>query len=190
MCFMSKKNFYIDLFTTMFMISLSTFGGGFVIISLMQKKFVEERKWIDKEEILDLTAIAQSAPGSLAVNAAFLFGYQLRKLKGALVATIATILPSFIIIVFISLFYSFFSDNIVVQTGLKVMRSGVAAVIIDVALKLSQDVVKSKDVYNIAFMVFAFVMSFIIGVSTISLIILGLIMASAIEFKNVRKSVA
>lgn len=92
----AKKLF--TLFRSMFMLSACTFGGGFVIVSLMKKKFVEELKWLEEDEMLDVTAITQSAPGPLPVNASVIIGYKMFGLTGSLVAVLGTILPPMIII--------------------------------------------------------------------------------------------
>ncbi|MPM75756.1 hypothetical protein SDC9_122750 [bioreactor metagenome] len=180
---MEKKTGKIDLtlFKTMFVISMSTFGGGFVIITLMQKKFCDELAWIKREEILNLTAIAQSAPGSLAVNAAILFGYQVRGLKGALIAVSATILPPLLILSVVSLFYNAFIHNQMIQLALQVMRSGVAAVIFDAVLNLLKDVLKTKDLYNILIMISAFIASYFMKVDTIVIVLICLSLGLALE---------
>ena len=87
-----KKDFtfYRKLFTSTFYLSAFTFGGGYVIIPLMRKKFVEQFHWIEETEMLDLTAIAQSAPGPIAVNASSLIGYRLAGFAGAMVSTLGT----------------------------------------------------------------------------------------------------
>ena len=81
------------LFTSTFTLSAFTFGGGYVIIPLMRKKFVEQLHWLEEEEMLDLTAIAQATPGALAVNAAILIGYRVAGIIGALVTVLGTVLP-------------------------------------------------------------------------------------------------
>ena len=86
------KKFYWKLFSSTFSLSAFTFGGGFVIIPLMRKKFVEELSWIDEQEMLDLTAIAQSSPGAIAVNASILIGYRLDGFRGALITVLGTCL--------------------------------------------------------------------------------------------------
>ena len=103
-----KKNFrfFIRLFLSTFYISAFTFGGGFVIIPLLRKKFVEQYMWINSDEMLDLTAIAQSAPGAVAVNASVLIGYRLAGFIGAAVTVVATILPPLITLSVISFIYS------------------------------------------------------------------------------------
>ena len=81
------------LFISMFVLSACTFGGGFVIVSLMKKKFVDELQWLDEEEMLDITAITQSSPGPLPVNASVIIGYRMAGLTGSLIAVLGTILP-------------------------------------------------------------------------------------------------
>lgn len=138
------KKTFIKLFTSTFYLSAFTFGGGYVIIPLMKKKFVDDLKWIEEEEMLNLTAIAQSSPGAVAVNASILLGYRIAGILGALVTILGTILPPLIIISIISFFYEAFSANVVVNAVLKGMQAGVAAVIADVVISLGHNVTKEK----------------------------------------------
>ena len=125
--------FFWTLFISTFTLSAFTFGGGYVIVPLMRKKFVETLGWIDEEEMLDLIAIAQSAPGPIAVNSSIIIGYRLAGIPGALVTTFGTVLPPMVILSAISQFYTAFRDNVVVSLVLKGMGIGVAAVIVDVS---------------------------------------------------------
>lgn len=168
---MEKKISYWKLFLEMIEISTFTFGGGFVIIGMMQKKFCDELHWVSEEEVLDMTAIAQSAPGALAVNSAIIFGYRIAGLKGALVSTLAVIIPPLVIISVICTIYDAFCSNTIVQTALQVMRAGVAAVIVDVVMDLAGKVVSTHDVLNIAFMICAFIASWLCKVSSVSIIL-------------------
>jgi len=127
----NKDASLIQLFWSMLIISAFTFGGGFVIIGMMRKKFCDELHWVSDEEVLDMTAIAQSAPGALAVNSAVIFGYRIKGFKGALISAIATVIPPIVIISIITMIYDSFSANLYVQTALRVMRAGVGAVITD-----------------------------------------------------------
>ena len=102
---MHKKNKYWQLFLSTFKLSACTFGGGFVIIPLMRERFVKELHWIEEEETLDLTAIAQSSPGSIAINASILVGYHVAGIPGALITVVGAALPPLIIISIISAFY-------------------------------------------------------------------------------------
>lgn len=158
------------LFKSMFMLSACTFGGGFVIVSLMKKKFVEELKWLEEDEMLDVTAITQSAPGPLPVNASVIIGYRMAGVLGSLTAILGTILPPMIIISIISVFYEQFRTNPYIAVALQVMRAGVAAVIFDVVINLAKNVLKTKRVLYIVMMVIAFVATYLLGVSAMLII--------------------
>ena len=135
---MRGRNKYLTLFFSTLTLSAFTFGGGYVIISLMQRKFVEELGWLEEDEMLDMTAIAQSCPGAVAVNAAILVGNRVGGLLGTLVAVVGTVIPPFVIISAISLCYDAFSSNVYVAAALKGMESGIAAVIADVTVNLGR----------------------------------------------------
>ena len=171
----------------MLKISTFTFGGGFVIIGMMQKKFCDELHWVSDEEVLDMTAIAQSAPGALAVNSAIIFGYRMGGIQGVLVSTLATILPPIVIISIICNIYDAFSTNKIIQIALQVMRAGVAAVIMDVVLDLGGKVFETKDWINVCLMIAAFVVSWIFKVSSITLILLFLCLGVARYFIERKK---
>ena len=161
----------LQLFLSTFYISAFTFGGGYVIIPLMKKKFADELHWIDDEEMLNLAAIAQSSPGAVAVNASILVGFRVAGVVGALVAILGTVLPPLIIISVISLFYTAFRTNPVVAAVLKGMQSGVAAVVADVVCNMGGKIVKDKDILSVLVMVAAFVASYIFGVNVIYIIL-------------------
>ena len=94
----NKRQVLRRLFFSTLYLSAFTFGGGYVIVTLLKKKFVDEYHWIEEDEMLDLVAIAQSAPGAIAVNGAIVVGYKLAGMLGAAVAIVATIIPPFVII--------------------------------------------------------------------------------------------
>lgn len=168
---MSEKNKKLwTLFKSMFVLSACTFGGGFVIVSLMKKKFVEELKWMEEEEMLDVTAIIQSAPGPLPVNASVIIGYRMAGVIGSLTAILGTILPPMIIISIISLFYDQFRTNRYVAIALQVMRAGVAAVIFDVVINLAKNVCKTRRVLYVVMMIAAFVCAYMLGISAMFII--------------------
>lgn len=158
------------LFKSMFMLSACTFGGGFVIVSLMKKKFVEELQWLEEDEMLDVTAITQSSPGPLPVNASVIIGYRMAGVIGSLTAILGTILPPMIIISVISVFYEQFRTNPYIATALQVMRAGVAAVIFDVVINLASNVVKTRRILYIAMMIIAFVATYLLDVSAMIII--------------------
>lgn len=162
------------LFKSMFVLSACTFGGGFVIVSLMKKRYVEELKWLDEDEMLDVTAITQSSPGPLPVNASVIIGYRMAGVVGSLTAILGTIIPPMVIISIISLFYNQFRTNPYIATALQVMRAGVAAVIFDVVINLAGNVIKTKRILYIAMMVIAFVATYFLDVSAMVVIIVCL----------------
>ncbi len=162
------------LFKSMFVLSACTFGGGFVIVSLMKKRYVEELKWLEEDEMLDVTAITQSAPGPLPVNASVIIGYRMAGIIGSLTAILGTILPPIIIISIISLFYDQFRTNPYIATALQVMRAGVAAVIFDVVINLAGNVIKTKRILYIVMMVVAFVATYLFDVSAMLIIFICL----------------
>lgn len=167
----SKSERLWILFKSMFVLSACTFGGGFVIVSLMKKKFVEELQWLEEDEMLDITAITQSSPGPLPVNASVIIGYRMNGVIGSLVAIIGTIIPPMVIISLISLFYTQFRTNTYIAIMLQVMRAGVAAVIFDVVINLAQNVCKTKRVMYIAMMVISFIATYFFGVSAMLIIL-------------------
>lgn len=163
---------YWKLFKNIFAISACTFGGGFVIIGMIKQKFTEKLHWISEEEILDMTAIAQSAPGPLGVNMAIITGYRIRKIPGALICSLGAVLPPLITISVISVFYNQFQDNVIIARALQVMRAGVAAVIVDVVVNLASNIFKTKNVLWIMVMIAAFVATVFFKVSVIVLILI------------------
>lgn len=132
------------LFFSTFLLSACTFGGGYVIVPLMRKKFVDELHWLDEQEMMDLTAIAQAAPGPIAVNCSILVGYRISGVMGAMFAILGTILPPLLIISLVTLFYQAFRENHVIATMMLGMQAGIAAIIADVVLSMSKPIVMNK----------------------------------------------
>lgn len=133
-----------QLFFSALKLSACTFGGGFVIVPLMRKRFVEQLGWINEQEMLDMTAIAQSSPGAIAVNASILVGYHVAGITGALLTMLGTVIPPLIIISIISLFYQAFRDNAIVGLVMAGMLCGVAAVIFDVVIDMAKTIFQTK----------------------------------------------
>lgn len=168
--------FYLKLFVSCFELSAFTFGGGYVMITLMRKKFVEKLGWLEESEMLDFTVIAQSSPGAIAINATLLIGYKLAGILGAITALFATVLPPFLIIYTLSFGYAVFQDNVIVQGALKGMQAGIAAVIIDVVIGMAKTVLKNKRIISLILMLSAFVAITIFSVSAMLLIGIGAIL--------------
>ena len=166
-----KKQVLRRLFFSTLYLSAFTFGGGYVIVTLLKKKFVDECHWIEEDEMLDLVAIAQSAPGAIAVNGAIVVGYKLAGMPGAAVAIVATIIPPFVIISVISVFYEAFRDNFLVSQMLTGMQAGVGAVIASVVWQMGADVVRSKSAASVLIMAVAFAATCFFGVNVVLVIL-------------------
>lgn len=182
-----KENKLWKLFTSTFILSACTFGGGFVIVSLYKKKFVEELKWLEEDEMLDISAIAQSSPGPIPVNASVILGYRIYGILGSIVAMLGTIIPPFIIISLISIFYNEFRSNEVIAIALQVMRAGVAAVILDVVVNLGKNVVKAKNILYTIVMVVAFIGTYFFNIGAMYIILCCLVIGLVTVLFDYRK---
>ncbi|MDO5734765.1 MAG: chromate transporter [Eubacteriales bacterium] len=151
-----QKLSYKQLFTSCFYLSAFTFGGGYVIVPLMKKKFVEELAWLSEDEMLGLVAIAQTAPGPVAVNTALMLGYQVFGPLGALVAIGGTIIPPLTLLMLISYFYHFVIASPFVAAVLTGMQAGVAAVIADVIFTMAYSFYSQRKFDSLLLVVAAF----------------------------------
>ena len=158
----AKAKVLWKLFISTLYLSAFTFGGGYVIVTLMKKKFVDDLHWIDEKEMLDLVAIAQSSPGAIAVNGAIVV---------VLVSILGTILPPFVIISVISAFYQAFRSNFFISQMLEGMQAGVGAVIASVTYEMGAGIVKEKDAISVGIMIGAFIVSCIFGVNVVLIIL-------------------
>ena len=149
------------LFFTFFKIGLFTFGGGYAMIALLEEEFIQRRKWLDKDEFLDMTAIAESTPGPVAINSATYLGYKLAKVPGAATATVAVCLPSFLIIYAISLFFEQFTQLTVIANAFK----GIQVCVIYLIFSAGVRMLKALDKSPFATGVLAAVMLVMLGLS-------------------------
>ena len=149
------------LFFTFFKIGLFTFGGGYAMIALLEEEFIQRRKWQDKDEFLDMTAIAESTPGPVAINSATYLGYKLAKVPGAATATVAVCLPSFLIIYAISLFFEQFTQLTVIASAFK----GIQVCVIYLIFSAGVRMLKALDKSPFATGVLAAVMLVMVGLS-------------------------
>jgi chromate transporter len=135
---MPKANIYWESFKTFFKIGIFTLGGGYAMIPLIEEEVVNRHKWVSKEELLDLIAIAQSCPGVFAINIAIFIGYKLRKLRGALATAFGTALPSFLIILAIAIFFAAFKENRIIAAMFRGIRPAVVALIAVPTFRMAQ----------------------------------------------------
>lgn len=149
------------LFFTCFKIGLFTFGGGYAMIALLEEEFIQRRKWLDKDEFLDMTAIAESTPGPVAINSATYLGYKLAKVPGAATATVAVCLPSFLIIYAISLFFEQFTQLTVIANAFK----GIQVCVIYLIFSAGVRMLKALDKSPFATGVLAAVLLVMVGLS-------------------------
>lgn len=122
-------NIYVELFAIFCKIGAFTIGGGYAMIPLIENEIVTKRKWITPEDFIDLLAISQSAPGVLAVNISIFIGYKLKGIRGSITTTLGAVLPSFVIIITIAMFFHNFKDNTVIERIFKGIRPAVVALI-------------------------------------------------------------
>lgn len=149
------------LFFTFFKIGLFTFGGGYAMIALLEEEFIQRRRWLDKDEFLDMTAIAESTPGPVAINSATYLGYKLAGVPGAATATVAVCLPSFLIIYAISLFFEQFTQLTVIANAFK----GIQVCVIYLIFSAGVRMLKALDKSPFTTGVLAAVMLVMVGLS-------------------------
>ena len=140
---MRKVKGYLSLFLTMLKIGLFTFGGGYAMIALLENEFVEKKKWLEKDEFLDVAAIAESTPGPIAINAATFIGYKNSGMIGSVIATLGICIPSFVIIYAISLFFDAFLSLTLVAYAFKGIQICVVYLILTAGLKMLKQMKKT-----------------------------------------------
>lgn len=132
------------LFCSFFKIGLFTFGGGLAMLALMEEQCVEKKHWITHDEMMDVTVIAESTPGPIAINCATYVGYQQAGMTGALAATVGVVLPSFFIIYLISMFFNQFLEIKIIANAFKGIKAAVGIIILDAAIMMIRKMEKNK----------------------------------------------
>lgn len=166
---MKKKELWY-IFIEMFKISCFTFGGGYVVIPMIEKTFVDKYHYFTKDELLNMATIAQSSPGVIAVNLSALSGYRIANLKGVACACLGSILPPMIILGTISNFYDVFISNTIITAALHGMEAGALVLLVDVFATMSGTIVKSKDYFLYIMLLASFVANFIFKVNAFIII--------------------
>lgn len=184
-----KKEEYMkkkwELFISFFKIGAFTIGGGYAMIPLMQREIVEKKRWLKHDEVLDMVVISESTPGVLSVNFATYVGYKVAGIWGSIIATISVVIPSFIIILLISLFLDAFSSNQLIQYFLKGIKAGVVILLLSAVIKLLK--INKFSYFNIAMMILTLIIVFTLKVSVFYLLIGGAIVGiiyGAFSFKG------
>ena len=167
------------LFFTFFKIGLFTFGGGYAMIALLEEEFIQRRRWLDKDEFLDMTAIAETTPGPVAINSATYLGYKLAGVPGAAVATVAVCLPSFLIIYAISLFFEQFTQLTVIANAFKGIQVCVIYLIFSAGVRMLQALDHSLFSSGVLLSVFLAMTSLSLAGISVSSILLILLSGAA-----------
>ncbi|MCR5616022.1 MAG: chromate transporter [Saccharofermentans sp.] len=167
----------LSLFLVFFKIGLFTFGGGYAMLALIEDICVEKKKWITHEEMMDITVIAESTPGPIAINLATYVGYKLRKIPGAIIATLGMIIPSFCIIFLISQFLDRFLEIKWVSSAFQGIKIAVAILIIDAAVKMIRKM--KKKPFQITMMIAALISMLVINVLALHVSSLVIMLAGA-----------
>ncbi|MFA5570742.1 MAG: chromate transporter [Sphaerochaetaceae bacterium] len=186
---MSKKRLLWTLFKTTLTISAFTFGGGYVIVPLIRKTFVEKLQWIDEHEMIDLIAVAQSSPGPIAVNSSIIVGYKVGGVIGAFATLLGTVTPPLITLTLLSYIYEIVKNNAYVQMTFYGMSIGVAIVIVDAVLTMAKTVLSDKKWFPLVVMILAFVATYILHINIV-LIILSCAAIGALSILFVAKEEA
>ncbi|MEG1165751.1 MAG: chromate transporter [Oscillospiraceae bacterium] len=178
----NKKPSYAKLFLHTLMLSAFTIGGGYVMIPLMKGRFVDKLGWIDEDELAELTALGQSAPGAMVINVNVLMGYRLLGFRGALCALSGTALPPILILTLVCTFYELIRDNTYISAAFRGMRAGVAAVIADAVVTMAAPYFKKDKIPYIAIMAAAFIAAWVLNINSAFIIlaagVLGLIIGA------------
>ena len=164
-------NIYLEAFGIFFKIGAFTIGGGYAMVPLIENEIVTKRKWIAQEDFIDLLAISQSAPGILAVNISIFIGYKLRGIRGSIITALGTILPSFIIILAIALFFHSFQDNPIVERIFKGIRPAVVALIAAPTFSMAKSAKVNR--YNVWIPIVSALIIWLLGFSPIWVIIIA-----------------
>lgn len=157
---------HLNLFFTMLKIGLFTFGGGYAMIALLENEFISKKKWIEKDEFIDMVAIAESTPGPVAINSATYIGYKLLGFWGSFLATIAVCIPSFAIIFVISLFFDAFLTLTLVSYAFRGIQACVIYLIMSAGLKMMKDM--EKNIFNIIILTVTLACMVLFSVSSVS----------------------
>lgn len=154
-------------------ISAFTFGGGYVVIPMIRKYYVEEKHYFSEDELMNMAAVAQSTPGAIAINLAVLAGYKTDGVRGALICCIASIIPPLVILAIISNCYDAFRSQPLINALLQGMEAGVAALIVDLLIDMVQVVLKQKSIFLNLLMPFVFIGSYFFQINVAYLLIIS-----------------
>lgn len=171
-----KKHILMDLLLTFMKIGLFTFGGGYAMISMIENNCVDRKKWITHDDMMNVTVIAESTPGPIAINCATFVGFQQAGFLGALTATLGMVLPSFLVIYVISIFFDNFLEITVIANGFRGIQVSVGILILDAAVTMIRNMHKRllpRLIMVCSFAVMLLINIFAWNISSISLMLVA-----------------
>ncbi|MDL2237810.1 chromate transporter [Christensenellaceae bacterium OttesenSCG-928-K19] len=177
---MDKIKKMLWLLGTMMYISAFTFGGGYVVIPMVRKSFVQKKKLMTEPELMKIAAMAQSSPGAIAVNTSTLVGYRIDGMPGMIASLVGTLVPPIILLTIIAVNYAAFRDNQIVAAVMQGMEAGVAAIIVDFVIDMCKAVAKEKKLFCIVLIPATFIASFLFSIN-VALILIACVLAAIVE---------
>lgn len=156
---------YLWLFSINLFISAFTFGGGYVVVPMIRKYFVEQKKLFTEEELMNMAAVAQSVPGAIAINLSALAGYRSAGMIGVFLSCLAAVLPPVVILSAVSAWYTVFSTNVMIAAVLKGMQAGAAALIVDLVIDMTNMIVKERSIFLTMMVPASFIAGFIFHIN-------------------------
>jgi len=169
-----------SMFFSFFKIGAFTIGGGYAMLPLMEQEFVERKKWVDGAEIVDIFAVAQSLPGVIAINTSIFIGYKVDRIRGALVAALGVILPSFLSILVIAMVLLEFQENPWVQRAFAGVRAGVTALILLAGIKLGKGILKNRVTW--IFAIGSFIALVILDIPAAAVILISAVLGLGLTY--------
>lgn len=166
---MTQKISLWSLFWITFKLGAITFGGGYIMVPLFEGEFVQQRGWLKQEDMMNMVALSQSVPGAIAINCSVLVGYRLRKVKGAIVTVLGSMLPSLIILTVVTFIYQEFRDNVYVAAALRGVRAAVVALLVSAFWKFTKPF--RKDVIALIAFAAALLLSLFADINSIYIIL-------------------
>lgn len=160
-----RTKLWLWLLSINLFISTFTFGGGYIVVPMIRKYFVSQKKLFGEDELVDMAAIAQSAPGAIAINLSTLVGFRVAGRMGAVISCMAAVTPSLVILVLISMFYTAFASNSLISAVLKGMQAGVAALIVDFVVDMCSMMIKERSLLVTLMIPMAFLACFVFEIN-------------------------
>lgn len=184
----NTKKPYAWLLAVNLFISTFTFGGGYVVVPMIRRYFVEQKKYFTEEDLAGMAAVAQSTPGAIAINLSALSGYRVAGTPGAVLSCTAAVIPPLVILGLVSAFYTAFMSNVVVSAILKGMQAGVAALIVDLIIDMCAMILKERSLFLSALIPASFLANFVLGIN-VALILLTCCALCAMRVFQERKKI-